>query len=557
MVSFSTWILTFLQSVFAFVAILVPLVVFHEFGHFLFARLFGVKAEIFSVGFGPRLFGKVIGETEWRLSAIPLGGYVKLLGEEQGVEIAPEDQKKALNRQAPWKRFLIFFGGPLFNFLLAIFIFMVIFTLGEPQMASVVGRVVRHSAAEKVGFQSGDKVLSVQGKPVKRFEDILEVLNANPGKTLDFEVLHPDQTAAVHLSVPTSTQAGYSAYGESIDVGEVEGLLPVPRSNQVGVSNLESKTGQFGIVTGDQVIAVNDQPVTTWEKLESIYSHLPPGAPLSLKFRKKADSSEKVALWVKPSSTFPREGNLGEDFGLHSSEMFVEKAMPKSPAAEAGIQSGDRLIKIGQFEVQSFFDLKDAVQKSGEKDGKIQIQWERAGRVYTTAVVPTATAGRDVLLKEVTRYTVGVVPMLVMAEPITFVERVFNPFKLVYLATERVVSLSWKNLVSLRKILFGEVSMGTLGGPIMIGKIAGESMARGLIVFLTNMAIFSIGLGVLNILPVPVLDGGHLLLLGVESVRGKPLTPRQMEIVQSIGLVFILALMVVAFKNDLARLFFS
>jgi regulator of sigma E protease len=242
---------------------------------------------------------------------------------------------------------------------------------------------------------------------------------------------------------------------------------------------------------------------------------------------------------------------------LHSSELFVEKAVAKSPAEQAGIRSGDRLVGVGGQEVQSFFELKDAVQKSGEKDGKVHLLWEREGKVFSNDIVPTATAVRDPILNKTTQYTVGVMPMLVLAEPVTFVERVWNPFKLVYQASERMVTFTWRNLVSLRKIATGDVSVGTLGGPLMIGKIAGESLTRGLIAFLTNMAIFSIGLGVLNILPVPVLDGGHLLLLGVESIRGRPLTIRQMEVVQGFGLIFILALMGIAFHNDIARLFYS
>src|SRR5205085_12348800 len=127
------------------------------------------------------------------------------------------------------------------------------------------------------------------------------------------------------------------------------------------------------------------------------------------------------------------------------------------------------------------------------------------------------------------------------------------PIKLVTMATERMVVFSYRNLMSLRKMFTGAVSMGSIGGPIMIGKIAGESMTRGLFAFLTNMAIFSIGLGVLNILPIPVLDGGHLMLLGIETLRGKPLTLRQMEVIQGVGLIFILALMGIAFSNDVAR----
>ena len=272
------------------------------------------------------------------------------------------------------------------------------------------------------------------------------------------------------------------------------------------------------------------------------------------KFQKAQKEMIQSLRLVKPQLS----KNLGVDFGIYSSELFVDKTVPKSPAEAAGVKGGDRLVGVGDRVVQSFFELKEAVQKSGEKDGKVQLKWERAGKtLYSTSIVPTATVGRDPILNKTTQYTVGVIPMLVVAEPVMYVERILNPFTLVFKATERMFVMSWRNLVSLRKMLTGDVSVGTLGGPIMIGKIAGESLTRGLIAFLTNMAIFSIGLGVLNILPVPVLDGGHLMLLGIESIRGKPLTLRQMEVLQGVGLVFILALMGIAFHNDIARLFYS
>ena len=137
-----------LFSVIGFLIILGPLVIVHEFGHYIFARLFNVKAEIFSVGFGPRLWCKQLGETELRISAIPLGGYVKLLGEDRDAPLSPEESKRALHKAAAWKRFFIFLGGPLFNFLFAIFVFMVILAYGENQVSSRVGRVVDGSVAQ-------------------------------------------------------------------------------------------------------------------------------------------------------------------------------------------------------------------------------------------------------------------------------------------------------------------------------------------------------------------------------------------------------------------------
>ena len=184
----------------------------------------------------------------------------------------------------------------------------------------------------------------------------------------------------------------------------------------------------------------------------------------------------------------------------------------------------------------------------------MEIKWERDGRVFSETVQPTATVVRDPILNKVTQYTVGVAPMLELGAPETYVERIWNPAVLLYKATERMVVFIWRNLVAIQKMLTGDVSVSTLGGPIMIGKIAGESLTRGLTAFLSTMAILSIGLGVLNLLPVPVLDGGHLLLLGIEMIRGKPLTMKTMEIIQLVGLSLILLLMAVVLKNDFARL---
>ena len=551
-------VLPFLYSALAFILILVPLVVFHEFGHFIFAKLFGVKAEVFSVGFGKKLWSKQIGETEFCLSAIPLGGYVKLLGEDRDQSLSSDEQKRALHRQKPWKRFLIFFGGPLFNFILAIFIFMVILVLGEPQMASFVGRVVHDSPAEKMGFRSGDEIVAINQKPVKKFEEVLLALNENPNHQLTFDVKHAGSSDVTQIIAEVASQQGISIYGEKAQVGDIEGLLPMARSTQIGVSAPRSLAAQSGLKTGDLILEMNQKKVDHWEMLESQYQSLKPSEQITLVVQrkmKKAEAAEKVSVtWVKPSNS---QGDLGADFGLFSSELFIDKVLPQSPAEKMGLLSGDRLVSVGKFNVQSFFQLREKVQHYGESDGKVQLTWEREGELRTSSVEPTGAEGRDHLLNKVTHYTVGVMPMLVYAEPKVVIERIYHPITLISKATTRMVELTSRHLISMKKMFSGEVSMGALSGPIMIGKVAGESMARGLIVFLTNMSVFSIGLGILNILPIPVLDGGHLLLLAVESIRRKPLSTRQMEIVQGLGLVFILTLMGIAFHNDIARLIYS
>ena len=252
----------------------------------------------------------------------------------------------------------------------------------------------------------------------------------------------------------------------------------------------------------------------------------------------------------KPERSF----GIDRDWGLYSSELFVQKVVEESPALTAGILKGDRLVSINGKTTVSFFHLKELIQEFSKKEGKVKVGIERAGVKKVFDIVPVSTQERDPSLRKSTIFTIGVAPLLGFAEPVTVVERVWNPFVLVYRGTARMLDFTWRNMVSLGKMLTGEVSVKTLGGPILIGKIAGDSLSRGLVSFLTAMAILSVGLGFLNILPIPVLDGGHLLLLVLEIVRGKALSIRQMEIVQQVGLSMILLLMVVVMRNDLSRL---
>jgi regulator of sigma E protease len=555
-------------SVIGFLIILGPLVVFHEFGHYIFARIFGVKAEVFSVGFGPRIWSKQMGETELRVSIIPLGGYVKLLGEDRDAPLPPEEAKRALHKQEPWKRFFIFFGGPLFNFILATLVFMAILVIGEPQPANVVGRVVRGSQAAQAGFKSGDRINSVQGKPVSKYEEILTVIRENPSKPLEFDVTHSGSPSPQKITVTPTSEKGYSIYGESTAVGEIDGISAYGRGLEAGVSDPSSVAASVGIKTGDRITEVNGTALKSWEELEDLFAQAPIGAKIKLRVQKPSGTEEKLIELTKPVDKQAASQlvlvpsvnqahapmDMQSAWGLFSSELFVDKAMEDSPAAKAGVTHGDRLIGVGDKPVQSFVDLRDAVQFAGDATGTVQLNWEREGKVHSEKITPTATKTKDPEMKSKTQYTVGVAPMMTFAEPVTVIEKVYNPFNLVWMGTSRMITFTWRNFVSIVKMFKGEVSVGTLGGPILIGKIAGESLSHGLVTFLTTMAILSIGLGVLNLLPVPVLDGGHIVLLGLESLRGKPLTLRQAEIIQGVGLALILALMGVVIKNDITRL---
>lgn len=263
---------------------------------------------------------------------------------------------------------------------------------------------------------------------------------------------------------------------------------------------------------------------------------------------KNGDATKTITLSPNYS------GDLAKDYGLYSSELFVEQAMKDAPAQKAGIQKGDRLASVNGAPVRSFFELRQLIQKAGEDHGKVTIGLERLGKIVSYEIVPQVSTERDPLLKKTQQFTIGVMPVPSMLEPVMVSERILNPFVLLYKGTERMLDLSARNLISIGKMVQGQVSVKSLGGPILIGKLAGDSLSRGLMDFLKMMAILSIGLGILNILPIPVLDGGHIVMLGIEAIRGKPLSLKQIERAQQVGLVAILLIMVIVMKNDISRL---
>jgi regulator of sigma E protease len=539
-------------SVIGFVVILIPLVVVHELGHFLFAKLFNVRADAFSIGFGPVLYARKFGETDFRVSAIPLGGYVKLLGEDPSVELPESEKKRALHNQPPWKRFFIFFGGPLFNFIWAALVFMVMMAIGEPQVATVIGRVLPDTTAAKVGFMAGDKITAVDGAPVNKLEDFAMKLADKPAQEvkIDFDRAGSAQS----VKVLTTSEEGFSIYGEKKAVGSIDGIVPNPRMTKIGISNPDSVAGKAGLKTGEEIATFNGQPVTTFEQIENLYRDQGKSLKSEITLGVRAEGADEKAAprEVKLSSTY--SNSLAQDFGISSSELFVEQAMKDSPAQKAGIQKGDHLMTVNSTPVRSFYELRQQIQKAGEDAGKVTIAVERAGKPLSFEIIPQVSSERDPLLKKVKQFTIGVMPIASMMDASMIKERVWNPFLLIYRGTARMLDLSARNLISIVKMFKGEVSVKSLGGPILIGKLAGDSLSHGLLDFLKMMAVLSIGLGVLNILPVPVLDGGHIVLLGIEAVRGRALSMKQIEICQQVGLVMILLLMGVVMKNDISRL---
>ncbi|MGE4233864.1 MAG: RIP metalloprotease RseP [Bacteriovoracia bacterium] len=542
----------------SFLLLLGPLVFVHELGHFIFAKLFNVRVDVFSMGFGPKIFNRKWGETEYCVSLIPLGGYVKLFGQDPTEVVTPENKKRALNSQEAWKRFLIFVAGPLFNFIFAILVFALMLVLGEPHLGPVLSRVVPKSQAEVAGFRSGDVITSINRTVITNFDEVSKIVSESANKELSFRVKRQNKTR--EIKVVPHPGPGLSIYGEPIEVGIVDGMNPFGRATTIGISNPHSLAAKAGLKTGDEIVAVNDRSVSSFEDLEKVFaSELKTNSKqFILKIR-----SNDIKTWVAETSAISK--NKGpttditvpakplSDLGIFSSELFVASVLKDSPAEKAGVLVGDRIASFDQKRIEAFDSLKEMVQAAGDADSSFVLSIERDGKLLSFDITPMANETKDITGKDVKRFVMGVVPLFVQAEPTLFIERIFNPYTLTLEAWSRAIDLSVKTVVSIKKLFTRQVSVNSLGGPILIGKLAGDSMSRGLAAFLKVMAIISISLAIFNILPVPILDGGHIFLLFVEVIRGRPISMRQTEVVQQVGLSLIVLLLVVVLFNDFSR----
>jgi regulator of sigma E protease len=352
-------------NILSFIIVLGVLIFFHEFGHFLIARFFGVGVEKFSLGFGPRLIGKKVGITDYRISAIPLGGYVKMVGEEPDAEIDPEEIPLSFTHKHVAKRMLIVAAGPVFNILLAVIIFFGIFlSSGTFVLKPSVGSVKQGAPAFSAGLEKGDLIIAINESAINSWDEMAEIINGSKGKTIRLAVRRGDST-------------------------------------------------------------------------------------------------------------------------------------------------------------QNF------------------------------TIAPEQVTTKNIFGENIQRYIIGITAS---GESYSKDLNLFQAFSESLLQTYRVTELM---VVIIAKLITGDISTDTLGGPIMIAQMAGDSAKAGIGSLISFIALISINLAIINLLPIPVLDGGHLLFFSIEAIKGSPVSIKVREIAQQIGLFLLILLMILVFYNDISRIFFS
>lgn len=437
-----------MTTIMAGILMLGVLVFIHELGHFVVAKMCGVKVLKFSLGFGPKLVSRRRGETEYQICIIPLGGYVQMLGEgngEQGeeIELSAEEKSRSFAEQSVAKRLAIVSAGPVMNLILPLLILPISFMVGV-QMPTYL-----------------------------------------------------DQSTCVGYVIPESSAA----------------------------------TGGFH--AGDCITAVNQQSVSSWGETNKRFISL---AGDDLLFQVDRDG-EMLQLEV-PADNDSLQGMQALGF-LPRQEARIGGLAPDMPATVAGLQKGDLILKIGSYPISSWYDLKGIVQKVGNQT--VSIQLERAGQPLTVDLIPQQHGGEgDFLL--------GIAPSYDSEL------KQFGFFAAIREGSNRTWELIKLTVVFVQKLFSGSVSAKNIGGPITVIQIAGQAAQTNLSAILSILAFISIQLGILNLLPIPILDGGHILFYLIELVIRRPVSIRVREVAQQVGMAMLLMLMVLAFYNDIVRL---
>jgi len=568
-----------LVQVGAVVLFLGGLIFVHELGHFLVAKALGVKVLRFSIGFGPRAFGFHRGETEYWISVFPLGGYVKMagdIGDDPGA-LPPEDRGRGFLEQTPSRRLAISIAGPAANLVFPALVYFVLAIAenGQPTPGPFVGKVVPGSPAAVAGLRPGDRILSVAapgepGRAIRRFGDLRAAVAPHPEELLTFRVQRDGKEIAPLTIAPAL----------DIDRNPIEttrrGVLGVSATYAPAIV-APARPGVAGpLEPFDLVVAAGGKPVPHLQELERVVAAAA-CAPLDLEVLREqpidlpgatlADTRAVKLAAVPTCDAERRPSFLSADPKLST---FVSAVEPGSPAERAGIRRGDAIASVNGKAVLSFNDI-NALSADFLPAAFTGARRDADGPEPRTQVRLGLADGREVLLapakekyvdeltrEERTRWVLGFHPerrRLVDAAALVVEEIPMqrSVAEMAVYAWEQLHMVVRLNVLGILKIFTGQISFKTVGGPLMLFSIASEAAEEGLSSFLFQMALISVNLALMNLLPIPVLDGGNIAQALIEAVTRRPLSARARLVAQAVGLVLIVTLMLFVFKNDIMR----
>lgn len=440
---------TFFYALLGFILAIGLLTTVHEFGHFWVARLLGVKVLRFSIGFGKALVSWYDKRgTQYAISAIPLGGYVKMLDENEGV-VPKHELNLAFNNKPVWARMLVIAAGPAFNILFAVLAYWLIFMWGVTTIVPILGNVPQQSPAYAAGLRAGQEIVAINKQSTPTWEDIaVQIASANTGD------------GSIQVTVLDRQQQIQTTH--ALDIG-----------NLLSAGNAEGFLQKLGMQPSDPIAPV------------------------------------------------------------------IDKLTPGMPAEHAGLQPGDIIVSLNGAAVYSRTHFVELLQAN--EDHSVQLGIKRNDRELTITVIPEdKKIGVQFANQEISRDLIRT--------------KQLSPIPAFMAASRHTIEYTTLTAKFLVKMVVGKVSWENIGGPISIAKIAGRTVRSGIEYFLSFLAIISISLGVLNMLPIPVLDGGHFMYCVLELVRGKKLSTKALAVGQTFGLVVLSGIMLLALYNDILRI---
>ncbi|MFT4979235.1 MAG: regulator of sigma E protease [Myxococcota bacterium] len=561
------------MNILAAVSLVAILVFIHELGHFIVAKLCGVHVKIFSIGFGRRVAGFVHNGTDYRLSLLPFGGYVLMAGadpfgygDEDDDDL--DDLSRSFMRRPVWQRLLIIAAGPAINLIFPVVVFTILFMAGEPQPASSIGDVAPSSPAAEAGLQPGDRITAIDGREVGTWSGMSTVLSE----------LEPGEHT---LTIERSSRSVPLTFTFDDEDSSILGVAFSRPDQTIGVDDPASPAGAAGIETGDQIIAIDGEEIADWVALNQALSAASQRVTATVR---RPDGTEREASLTKQDWQ-PRPSGLplsaAQQWGLSSATLFVANvgetaedsgivlfsgcrpgpAPPPSPALENGIEPGDRFFRIDGEPVGSWSDVLVAVADTMVGEGEeatarsISLELIRSGQLIELELTPKVIRDTDLSGQYFYRPILGTARGgAYIAGPMT---RQYYPFGLALKrSTKETITISGLIVAQLGKLVTGEAAVDkSLGGPVEIVRQASAAAEKGLFNWVRLMAMLSISLGIVNLVPVPVLDGGQILFFLMEAIRGRPVPHQFRERAQQIGVLFLVALMLAVLVFDIHRLF--
>lgn len=558
---------------FIYFVILIGVLIFvHEFGHFIFAKAFGVKVLRFSIGMGPKMLGFTRGETEYVICWLPLGGYVRMLGFEldEVEELSEEDRGRALMMQPIWQRSIITLAGPVFNLILPLIIYFIAGMAQTTAPPSVIGEVFAETPAAEAGLKAGDTITEIDGEPLTYWHQLKDNVSDAYDRQISLTYTRDGDPHTVELTPEKRTSTDFMGLRE-VTYGML-GIHQQPYGATIGVPNPNSVAAKAGLRTFDRLVSINGQPITRYDEIESIVRQSE-GNELKMQVmhRQPIDTDYARFYSQHPAEIEVRAQKIDGVYslGLDSAEMYLSKVDADSPAAQAGMRTGDKVISIDGRVYSNFAQLsrliinqvnEGVVAQKAEGVDEVElhpeytITYQRAEKTFETTFSPKVRRFKGHGDQPVYRVVFGWGHLSERVNP----EEIAFPVmaRAGYAATQafdQTADFGKMIVMGFVRMAQGRVSMDNIGGPIMIGELAAEAGKAGWKPFLQMMALISINLGIINLLPIPMLDGGHLLLYALEAIKRGPLSYRTRQVAAYIGISIIVFLMVFAFKNDIER----